>query len=101
MHAFHSLVDAILIIVFIYAIALLLRRKGVLKEEHSLTLAVQFGFPELWRQILVLLAAMPPAILGVVFLKRYGGDASLASTLLLVASLASVATLLGVFWFIG
>jgi len=73
----------------------------IIKPLLASSLAVQFGFPELWRQILVLLAAMPPAILGVVFLKRYGGDASLASTLLLVASLASVATLLGVFWFIG
>ena len=39
MHAFHNLVNAILVIVFIYALALFLRRKGTLTEEHSLTLA--------------------------------------------------------------
>jgi predicted permease len=59
------------------------------------------GFPELWTEVLVLLAAMPPAVLGAVFLRRYGGDASLASALLLAASLVSCVTLLGVFWFVG
>ena len=59
------------------------------------------GFPELWTEVLVLLAAMPPAVLGAVFLRRFGGDASLASALLLAASLVSCITLLGVFWFIG
>lgn len=60
-----------------------------------------FNFPELWTEVLVLLAAMPPAILGAVFLRRYGGDASLASALLLAASLVSCVSLLLVFWFIG
>jgi len=59
------------------------------------------GFPELWKDVLVLLAAMPPAVLGAVFLRRYGGDASLASALLLAGSLVSCVSLLGVFWFIG
>lgn len=85
----------------IIPLAIVISLKLIIKPLLASSLAVQFGFPELWRQILVIMAAMPPAILGVVFLKRYGGDASLASTLLLVASLASVATLLGVFWFIG
>ena len=59
------------------------------------------GFPELWKDVLVLLAAMPPAVLGAVFLRRYGGDASLASALLLAASVVSCLTLVGVFWFMG
>jgi predicted permease len=58
-------------------------------------------FPKLWKEVLVLLAAMPPAVLGVVFLRRYGGDASLASALLLTATIVSCVTLLIVFWFIG
>ena len=41
------------------------------------------------------------AILGAVFLRRYGGDASLASTILLVVTLISAGTILGVFWLIG
>jgi len=60
-----------------------------------------FEFPKLWRDVLVILAAMPPAVLGAVFLKRYGGDASLASALLLAASLVSCITILLVFWFVG
>ncbi len=59
------------------------------------------GFPDLWRAVLVLLAAMPPAVLGPVFLRRYGGDASLASALLLAATLISCGTLLIVFSFVG
>jgi hypothetical protein len=54
-------------------------------------------FPELWKDVLVLLAAMPPAILGVVFLRRYGGDAALASALLLAATIVSVFSLLIIF----
>ncbi len=72
--------------------------KLILKPLLAGHLATWFGFPELWREILVLMAAMPPAVLGVVFLRRYGGDASLASALLLVTTLVSSLTLLGVFW---
>jgi hypothetical protein len=39
MSVFHNLVNAILVIVFIYVLALILRKKGTLTEEHSLTLA--------------------------------------------------------------
>jgi hypothetical protein len=59
------------------------------------------AFPELWKEVLVLLAAMPPAILGAVFIRRSGGDAALASSLLLAATIISSGTLLLVFWFIG
>lgn len=75
--------------------------KLILKPLIAGTLATQFGFLELWKEVLVLLAAMPPAILGVVFLRRYGGDASLASTLLLAATLISCITLVIVFGVIG
>jgi predicted permease len=64
-------------------------------------IATWLDFPELWKDVLVLLAAMPPAILGVVFLKRYGGDASLASALLLAATIISVLTILIVFSLVG
>lgn len=60
-----------------------------------------FDFPELWKDVLVILAAMPPAILGVIFIRRYGGDASLASALLLAATIISCVSLLMVFYFIG
>lgn len=75
--------------------------KLVSKPLTAGSLATLFGFPELWKEVLVLLAAMPPAVLGTVFLRRYGGDASLASALLLTASLVSCVTLVGVFWIIG
>ena len=75
--------------------------KLIIKPLLASFLATQFGFPELWKEVLVLLAAMPPAVLGAVFLRRYGGDASLASALLLAASLVSCVTLVGVFWMIG
>lgn len=63
--------------------------------------ATLLGFPDLWRDVVIILAAMPSAILGVVFLKRYGGDASLASALLLAASIISIVTITGVYYFIG
>jgi predicted permease len=64
-------------------------------------LASILSFSKLWKDVLIILAAMPPAILGAVFLKRYGGDAALASTLLLAASVVSTVTVLFVFWFVG
>lgn len=75
--------------------------KLILKPVMAGLLATRLDFPALWQEVLVLLAAMPPAILGAVFLRRYGGDASLASALLLSASLVSCVTLVGVFWLIG
>ncbi len=80
------------------ALAVVVLLKLILKPLLAGFISTQLGFPELWKEILVLLAAMPPAVLGAVFLRRYGGDAALASTLLLAASLISCLTLLGVFW---
>lgn len=64
-------------------------------------LASFFGFPDLWRDVLILLTSMPPAVLGVVFLKRYGADAALASALLLAATIISCGTVLIVFSLVG
>ncbi len=39
MNVFHSLINAVLVIALIYVLAIILRKKGVLTEEHSLILA--------------------------------------------------------------
>lgn len=83
------------------ALIIVIVLKLLLKPLLAGFLATQCGFPELWKEVLVLLAAMPSAVLGAVFLRRYGGDASLASALVLAASLVSCVTLVGVFWMIG
>lgn len=85
----------------IAALSIVILLKLIAKPLLASFLSTQFGFPELWKEVLVLLAAMPPAVLGAVFLRRYGGDASLASALLLTASLVSCVSLVGVFWMIG
>jgi malate permease and related proteins len=83
------------------ALTIVILLKLIIKPLIAGSLATLFGFPELWKEVLVLLAAMPPAVLGAVFLRRYGGDASLASTLLLGGTMASAGSLLAVFEFIG
>lgn len=85
----------------IASLAIVVLLKLIIKPLLAGFLAIQFDFPGLWQDVLVLLAAMPPAVLGAVFLRRYGADASLASALLLAASLVSCVTLVGVFWVIG
>ena len=75
--------------------------KLLLKPLAAGVIAEGLNFPDLWKDVLVLLAAMPPAVLGPIFLKRYGGDAALASALLLSATLISVGTLLLVFYVLG
>jgi predicted permease len=83
------------------ALVVVVLLKLIFKPVTAGVLSDLFAFPELWKEVIVLLAAMPPAVLGAVFLRRYGGDASLASALLLAASLVSSITLVGVFWAIG
>ena len=85
----------------IVALTTVILLKLIIKPLMAGFLSTLFGFPELWKEDLVLLAAMPPAILGAVFLRRYGGDASLASALLLAGTMVSSLSLLAVFWFIG
>lgn len=75
--------------------------KLILKPLLGGYFASILGFPDIWREVLVLMAAMPSAVLGVVFLRRYGGDASLASALLLVTTLLSCITLPWVFWMLS
>lgn len=82
-------------------LAVVVAIKLLLKPVIAGMAASGLGFQEEWREILVILAAMPPAVLGAVFLRRYGGDAALASALLLTATILSCATLLGVFWLVG
>jgi predicted permease len=83
------------------SLAVVVLIKLLFKPVFAGLCASALRFPDLWRDVLVLLAGMPPAVLGVVFLRRYGGDSSLASALLLAASLVSTVTLLAVFRFIG
>ena len=83
------------------AITIVILLKLIIKPLIAGSLSSLFGFPELWKEVLVLLAAMPPAVLGAVFLRRYGGDASLASALLLGGTMVSAVSLLAVFEFIG
>ncbi len=71
--------------------------KLLLKPLAAGSVAALLSFPEQWTDVLVVLAAMPPAILGPIFLKRYGGDASVAPALLLSATLVSGVTLAVVF----
>jgi len=63
-----------------------LKSREVLKQEHSLIPAR-----------IVTDVSLP----AVVFLRRYGADATLASALLLAATIISSFTLTGVFWFVG
>ena len=81
----------------VIALAVVAGIKLLLKPFLAGSLSMVAGMPDLWQDVLVLLAAMPPAVLGVVFLKRYGGDAGFASTLLLAATILSSVTLIGVF----
>jgi len=77
--------------------------KLILKPIAANFISIGFGFSQLWREILVILAAMPSAVLGVVFLRRYGSDedASLASAIVIVVTIISVITLTGIALIIG
>jgi predicted permease len=65
------------------------------------TLAITFGLPEIWRDELIIMAGLPPAVLNVIYLQRYGGDAETASVITAGASLLSLATLLLVMALLG
>ena len=83
------------------ALGIVIMLKLLFKPLVAGFFASLLGFPTLWKDVLILLAAMPPAVLGAVFLRRYGGDASLASALLLAGTIVSCVSVLAVFWFIG
>ncbi len=59
-----------------------------------------FNFPLMWKQVLVIEAAMPTAALSVVFSSRYGCDSGLASKLLIATLFCSVFTMIGVIAFL-
>jgi predicted permease len=82
-------------------LAIVVAIKLLLEPLGASIFATIGGFPDLWHDVLVLLAAMPPAVLGVVFLHRYGADSALASALLLAATIISCGTLLIVFSLAG
>jgi malate permease and related proteins len=63
--------------------------------------AMAVGFPRDWRDILVILSAMPSAALGVVYLRRYNADAGLAATFVLTSTIVSLGTILLVFYWVG
>ncbi|MCD4736108.1 MAG: AEC family transporter [Bacteroidales bacterium] len=90
--AIRKIILALFVVVFI---------KLLIKPVIAGYVASLLEFPDLWRDVLIILAAMPPAILGAVFLRRYGGDATLASTLVLSVSIISIFTILAVYYFIG
>ncbi|MEA3488761.1 MAG: AEC family transporter [Candidatus Omnitrophota bacterium] len=54
------------------------------------------GFPEMWKQVTVIEAAMPSATLAAVFSSRYGCDGELAAKLLMLTLVCSVVTMVGV-----
>ena len=58
---------------------------------------VWLDIPNLWRQVLVLEAAMPAATLSAVFAQRYGCDAGLASLLIFSSVVLSAFTVMGIF----
>ena len=80
------------------ALGLVVAIKLLLKPYLAGSLAGLLGFPELWKDLVIILASMPPAILGAVFVRRYGGDSTLASALVISASIISIFTLLLVFY---
>lgn len=82
------------------ALTVVVLLKLIFKPVAAGYLSDLLGFQELWKEVLVLLAAMPPAVLGAVFLRRYGGDATLASALVLGGTVVSCFSLLAVFWYI-
>lgn len=83
------------------ALAIVVGVKLFLKPLGLGVAADALAFPHMWKDVLVLLGAMPPAVLGAVFLRRYGGNAAMASTLLLVGTALSCGSILLVFWLAG
>ncbi len=90
--SYRSLLPALLLVIFLKLCA-----KPALCGGGALLL----DLPDQWRAVLVLLAGMPPAIFGVVLLGRYGGNARVASRLLVMATAISIGTLLFYSWLFG
>jgi malate permease and related proteins len=75
------------VVAAVLVIKLLLQPGVVWGMAHTLDM------PDMWREILVLEAAMPSAILSGVLPRRYGGDASLAAVFIVTTLAASMLTL--------
>ena len=58
-------------------------------------------FPPLWRQIVVLEAAMPTAAMTAVFAKRYGCDAELTTILVFATFISSIFTVIMMVFLLG
>ncbi len=76
---------------WIVAVAVLI--KLIIQPLLSHVQAGMFGFPDIWRQIVVLEAAMPTAAMTAVFAKRYGCDAELTSILIFATFISSCITM--------
>jgi malonate transporter and related proteins len=57
-------------------------------------------FHPAWASTAVLMAALPPALTAYVFARHYGIWIEQASSVVLIGTLASVATLIGVMWLV-
>jgi predicted permease len=75
--------------------------KLVLHPVLILLLLPLFGtFSETWVSTAVLMAALPPALTAFVFARQYGTWIEQASSVVLIGTLASVATLTAVMWLV-
>ncbi len=75
--------------------------KLVFQPLLAAALIAGFGVPFLWRDVLVLEAAMPAATLAAVFSLRYGCDGTLASSLVVATTVLSAGTLLAIYGLAG
>lgn len=77
---------------WIVAVAVLI--KLIIQPLLSYAQAGWFDFPDMWREIVVLEAAMPTAAMTAVFAKRYGCDAELTSILIFATFISSCITMI-------
>lgn len=68
--------------------------KLIIQPCLSFSQAQLFSFPDLWRQIVVIEAAMPTAALSAVFAKKYGCDAELTTILVFATFFSSILTII-------
>ncbi|MDL5051058.1 AEC family transporter [Oscillatoria amoena NRMC-F 0135] len=67
--------------------------KLILMPVFTGAVAFGLGFDPMWRGVLVVLSAMPSAVIAALFCRQYGCDGPLASLLVIVSTIVSVATL--------
>lgn len=64
-------------------------------------IAIALDVPEVWRDDLVIISSVPPAVLNAIYLQRYNGDARLASLLVAGGSILCVVSILLVIALVG